>query len=104
MLFRSGYLNILPALPPQWENGSIAGIVARGGFELSVRWENGIPLEITVLSRKGGPCAIQFAAGESFSVTDSSGNPVPCETLQKNRFQFETKQGESYRIVNTYTE
>lgn len=99
-----GYLNILPALPPQWENGSIAGIVARGGFELSVRWENGIPLEITVLSRKGGPCAIQFAAGESFSVTDSSGNPVPCETLRKNRFQFETKQGESYRIVNTYTE
>ncbi len=99
-----GYLNILPALPPQWENGSIAGIVARGSFELSVRWENGIPLEITVLSRKGGPCAIQFSAGESFSVTDSSGNPVPCETLQKNRFQFETKQNESYRIVNTSAE
>lgn len=95
-----GCLNILPALPPEWENGRVTGIVARGSFELDLKWENGIPLEITVLSRRGGACTIQLNAQKTFIVTDSSGAPVPYESLRENRFRFETKQGESYRIVN----
>lgn len=34
-----GYVEILPALPSTWLKGSISGIRVRGGFEVSIRWE-----------------------------------------------------------------
>jgi len=33
-------VRILPALPTTWANGSVRGIKARGGLELSFAWEN----------------------------------------------------------------
>ena len=56
MLIQShdGAVHILPALPEQWKNGSVSGIVARGGFEIAMNWEDGKISEIKVLSKIGG--------------------------------------------------
>lgn len=104
MQSNAGYINILPAIPSAWESGSVRGIVARGGFELSIQWAGQVPSEITILSHNGGTCVIQFEAGKEFSVTDSSGNLVPYETVRENRILFETMQNESYTILNSYLE
>ena len=37
----AGFIKILPALPEAWKNGEFKGFVARGGFKVSCRWENG---------------------------------------------------------------
>jgi hypothetical protein len=35
----AGFIELLPAVPPELATGSVAGIVARPGVEVSIRWE-----------------------------------------------------------------
>ena len=42
MQSHSGYIHLLPALPPQWSEGSVEGLVARGGYRVSLKWEYGL--------------------------------------------------------------
>ena len=43
MLLQShgGMLHILPALPPEWPEGAIHGLKARGGYTVSLHWSQG---------------------------------------------------------------
>lgn len=49
-----GAVHLLPAIPDIWKEGSVTGIVARGGYEFSIKWKNGEVVEASVLSRLGG--------------------------------------------------
>ena len=43
-------VELLPALPDEWDKGSIKGIKARGGFTFDIEWENGAVKKATVTS------------------------------------------------------
>lgn len=53
-------IQILPALPSSLPNGSIAGVCARGGFDLSFQWSEGILTAIEVLSKTGQECHLAY--------------------------------------------
>jgi len=61
MLMQSydGFIYLLPALPSRWSSGEIKGIIARGGFEMDIKWSNGKVERITVKSRIGGNCRLR---------------------------------------------
>lgn len=46
-----GLLRILPALPPNWANGSVKGLKARGNIKVAIRWENHKPVAIELESK-----------------------------------------------------
>ena len=46
-------IELLPALPDTWKEGSIFGVCARGGFELDVAWDEK-QCQLTIFSFKGG--------------------------------------------------
>jgi alpha-L-fucosidase 2 len=54
MQSHDGFVYILPALPDVWKNGSIKGLVSRGGFVTDINWENGKLKKLTIYSRIGG--------------------------------------------------
>lgn len=57
---QNGFIDILPALPGEWKNGSISGLKTYGGFEVNVIWENNKAKEITIKSGLGGNCRVRL--------------------------------------------
>jgi alpha-L-fucosidase 2 len=47
-------IRLLPALPDAWESGTVKGICARGGFEISMEWNAKLLKKVSVFSKKGG--------------------------------------------------
>ena len=69
MLMQShdGFIYILPALPSVWKNGEVKGLVARGGFEMDIKWSNSEIEKLVIKSRIGGNCRLR-------SLTPLTGN------------------------------
>jgi alpha-L-fucosidase 2 len=55
---RNGVIELLPALPDDWTEGSVTGLCARGGFEVGITWKDGRLTSVTILSKNGEPCRI----------------------------------------------
>ena len=56
----TGTLELLPALPTAWKDGSVKGLKSRGGFELNITWKDGALLKAEVLASKNGLCKIRY--------------------------------------------
>jgi len=66
-------IHILPALPAVWKKGSISGLRARGGFEVSMEWDEGHATGVTITSTVGGNCRIR--GYEKMRLANGSGLP-----------------------------
>jgi len=53
-------VDLLPAMPKAWRNGSVRGLTARGGLVVDFEWTDGRPAAITLHSRTGGPCHLRW--------------------------------------------
>jgi len=127
MLMQShdGAIQLLPALPDAWPQGSVKGLVARGGFVVDMSWKDGVIKSLTVTSRLGGNCRLRLPS----SITahgDEDLHPVNRDSVNPNvffalpergkprispeanigqlslphvqDFEFSTRPGESYRF------
>ena len=50
MLLQSheGFINVLPALPAEWKDGTLKGFKVRGGATVDLTWKDGRPVEMTI--------------------------------------------------------
>ena len=100
MLMQSnmGYINMLPALPDAWADGSVKGLVARGNFEVSMTWADKSLTTASILSKNGGTATVQVPNASFATVVDENGDVVPTTVISKDRVSFETVKGHTYTL------
>ncbi|WP_459194085.1 glycoside hydrolase family 95 protein [Halosimplex sp. J119] len=93
-----GELRLLPALPEGWDEGSVTGLRARGGFEVDLSWHDGRLVEATVRADRDAPCRIDVADVDIDHVETADGTPVETER-EDDVLAFDASAGERYVIV-----
>ena len=97
---QSGYIEPLAAIPNAWATGSYSGLVARGGFEVSAKWENGNATVFNIKSSVGGLCNIKHGGLASATVLTKDGTDVNYTKVNDNVISFDTEAGQTYVICN----
>ena len=85
-------IDVLPAVPEKWSCGEFSGLCARGGFEVSAKWNNCKPTEIRIKSLQGEWALVRT---ELENLTDDTGNKVEY-TKQGGVAVFQTTPGKMY--------
>ena len=68
----AGEIELLPALPKAWSDGSVTGLCARGGFEVDMRWDSGKLTSATLRSKLGNECSIRYREKSIQMKTDAN--------------------------------
>jgi alpha-L-fucosidase 2 len=62
MLLQShaGEIDLLPALPAQWNEGKVTGLRAKGNAEVDIAWENGSLTEASIIAFTAGRTTVRY--------------------------------------------
>ncbi|RWY48005.1 glycoside hydrolase family 95 protein [Mucilaginibacter gilvus] len=92
---QAGEIQLLPALPKAWADGSVKGLRARGNFEISnMQWKAGKVVKVSIKSLSGGDCIIRSAnklklAGEGkFNRDGSDAQVINLKTVAGKTYVF----------------
>ena len=70
-------IELLPACPKEWNSGSVSGLCARGGYELSFKWKDGTVRSAEIKAKQSGSVTLlynrkevilQLKAGQTYQI------------------------------------
>ncbi|MDQ0058582.1 glycoside hydrolase family 95 protein [Paenibacillus harenae] len=88
-----GAIHLLPALPKAWASGEIAGVRARGGYAVDLRWVDGRLTEATIHAQAEGSCIVRVAG---LVGVEEAGKSVALRVSDDGVAGWETVAGSSY--------
>jgi len=53
-------IHLLPALPDAWPNGTVKGLMVRGGFKIDMSWADHKITSLTIHASKDGVCRLRL--------------------------------------------
>ena len=71
----AGEISLLPALPISWKDGSVTGLMARGGFEINIEWKDGKLTKAEIKSLLGNSCVVR-ANGKTTNYSPAKGETI----------------------------
>lgn len=92
----NGEIVLLPALPDEWKSGEVRGLRAKGGFEVSMEWENGRLKGAEIISKAGMECRIRVTENIALSIICEDEDISP--RMENGAVVFSTTKDTSYII------
>jgi alpha-L-fucosidase 2 len=92
-------VHLLPALPRAWANGSVQGLVARGGFVVDMTWAGGRLTSAQITSRAGALCVLRTAVPVQVRAALARTATAMANGQTYYLTSFATKAGERYDVT-----
>jgi alpha-L-fucosidase 2 len=88
----TGEIELLPALPRAWAQGRVTGLRARGGLEVDLAWNGGIPVSAVLRPTVDGAHRVRVPSGVRISSIRDGRTSIP------SRMPLRLKAGNSYTL------
>ena len=103
MLLQSqlGVIQLLPALPAAWAaKGHIKGLMARGGFDVEIFWNDGKINKAFITSKVGNICKVR--TNDRLSVKNAKSTMTTGKLYNQTQYiqSFPTVAGKTYELIN----
>ena len=90
----SNEIILLPALPDEWKSGEVSGLKAKGGFEVSIKWNDNKIISAEIKSLCGSVCRLR--ANTVFTISCDGENVN--SSISENVISFNTEKDKTYII------
>ncbi|MEV7327514.1 glycoside hydrolase family 95 protein [Micromonospora sp. NPDC093244] len=105
MLLQShaGELHVLPALPPAWPSGRVAGLRGRGGHTVGITWANGQATEILLRPDRAGTVRLRsrILTGTVTVVDTADGTAARTTRIESDLIDVTVQAGRTYRVTSS---
>lgn len=90
-------IQVLPALPQVWRNGSVKGLKAIGDFTVNVSWKDLKAQTVDIISNQGSPLYVSYP-GISTATVYVNEKEVKTESNDWNAISIPAKKGDKVKI------
>jgi len=94
-----GSIDLLPALPAAFSDGSVKGLRARGGLEIDLRWARGKAQECTIRPSFAGEYRLRAPQGQTIAAIKTGPKSIPLTHQADGSQQAQLKPGLVYRLT-----
>jgi alpha-L-fucosidase 2 len=90
-----GFIDLLPALPSAWPEGAVTGLRARGGYEINLKWRQGVLTSATIKPTWGRQCIL----GSDRKLRIECDGAEIKAVSKGSQYEFPTTPGKRYEVV-----
>ena len=95
----SGEINLLPALPRAWPEGSIKGLRARGALGVDISWSAGKATLVVLRPNAGGEHRIRPPRGQQIAAITEQGKSMQIISGANGVINVKLTAGKEYRVT-----
>ena len=100
MLLQShkGFIEVFPAIPPEWKNVSFRTFRTEGAFLISAKKENAVAMEVKIRSEAGGKLKIKLP----FKTWINTGIDRSLIKIENGIAEMNTTKGQTITFKNAF--